>query len=194
MSDRDELDILIDSELSTYAEPRPGLEQRILVRLEARASSPSRFFSGWRLWAFSGGLAMGIVLLLAVPRLTHRDAPVSTARAVNPDLRPPVSSESTISEVHPQVRRLPRTVNASPVAARLEKSRENTEYPQQPKLNVFPAPRPLSPQEQALVALATAPSDSGRERLVDHQRQLDAPLQISAIQIAPITMPDEGKN
>ena len=35
MPERDELERLIDSELASYAEPRAGLEQRVLARLEA---------------------------------------------------------------------------------------------------------------------------------------------------------------
>jgi hypothetical protein len=61
-----------------------------------------------------------------------------------------------------------------------------------PKQDVFPLPQPLSPEEQALIAMATAPASSARENLIASQRQLDAPLEIPTINIAPITKPDPG--
>ena len=192
MPERDDLDMLIDSALSTYAEPRPGIEQRILAHIEAVSSTQSGICRGWRLWVLAGALAMAVVLLVGIPRLMHREVSVTTARATVPDRGPVAVPKNAIPQV--PVRHLPRVVKSVLGTAQTKGSTKNTEYSQRPKLDVFPASQPLSTQERALVALATVPSASGRESLMAKQRQLDEPLEISAIQIAPITMPDEGKN
>jgi hypothetical protein len=62
-----------------------------------------------------------------------------------------------------------------------------------PKLDVFPAPQPVSEQEKALLAFAQQSAEA-RQEAFEVPRNDDAPLQISAIQIQPIPQPDEGKN
>ena len=192
MPERDELDLLIDSELARYGEPRPGLEQRILATVDAESVGRAWIFRGWRVWVWTSGAAVAAVLLAGIPQLRHSEVPVTTARATTPDREPVAAPMNTSPEI--PVRHLARAMKGVPGTTRAKAPRKDTEYSQRPKLEVFPAPQPLSAEERALLALATAPSDSGRESLMASQRQSTAPLQISAIQILPITMPEEGKN
>jgi hypothetical protein len=68
-----------------------------------------------------------------------------------------------------------------------------------PKQEVFPAPTPLTPQEQALAALATRNPGNISQAVAEAQKQPIEPLEIAAIQIQPlnppdINPPDKGQN
>jgi hypothetical protein len=190
MPEIDDLDRLIDRTLASYAEPRPGLNQRILARVEIASSTRSSINRQLWLWALAGAVAAGIAVVIAVPRMGQLEAPPTIAQTLNPDhdsvVPPPVHGER-------QIHRSPRSPKLASIRTRLQGAKD-TMYTQRPKLDVFPSPKSLSPQEQAMVALATASSNSARKILIANQLQLDAPLQISAIKIPPITMSDKGKN
>jgi hypothetical protein len=63
-----------------------------------------------------------------------------------------------------------------------------------PKLDVFPTPQPLTPQEQALAVFAIHGPEPERKALAKAQQQIDAPLSIAAIHIPPVQSPDKGTN
>jgi hypothetical protein len=63
-----------------------------------------------------------------------------------------------------------------------------------PKLDVFPAPQPLSAKEQSMLEFAKQLPDAERQRLVADQKSGEAALEISSIRISPIIMPGLGKN
>jgi hypothetical protein len=45
-----------------------------------------------------------------------------------------------------------------------------------PKLDVFPSPRPLSPEEQALVAFALRAPSEAKKAVVEDQQHWDDPI------------------
>ncbi len=71
MPENDELDLLLDSALATYADPGPnsGLEQRVLAGLEAARRSGEhhpRAFAGtrrWLPWAIAVPVAASLLIL-----------------------------------------------------------------------------------------------------------------------------------
>ena len=193
MRDRDEVDRLIDSELARYAEARPGLEQRILAQVDAESSAPSLSFHAWQRWALATAITIALVLVLSIPHFMHRETSTTTAHITTAEHAPAARSQAVLPESKLEIRQLPKIANTSRDVARAFRSNRIPEKTTRPKLDIFPAPQPLSPEEQALVAIATAPSSSARENLVASQHQLDTPLQISAIAIPPITAPDEGR-
>lgn len=194
MPERDELDRLIDSELARYAQPRAGLEHRILARVEAEAVRHSGIIGRWQAWVLVGAAVAAILLLVTIPRLVHRQPAINSATSTSPNHpHPPSSSESPFSKTQVPIRPLPQTAKRTHNAGPSDGTTKQEEKPDVRKLGVFPAPQPLSAQEQSLVALATASSDAARENLIASQRALNAPLQISAIEIPPINTPDEGR-
>lgn len=192
MPERDDLDRLIDSELAHYAEPRPGLEQRILARVDAASSTRSSLSHAWRQWALVGAIAIALVLSFSIPRFMHRETSTPTAHLAIPERAPAAEAKAVAPEPNAQFRPSPEAANTAHHVARAPRSNRIPEKTRHPRLDIFPAPQPLSPQEQTLVAIATAQSASARESLMASQQRLDAPLQISAIEIPPITAPDEG--
>jgi len=193
MPDRDELDRLIDSELARYAEPRAGLEQRILARVGSEAMRRPGMLGRWRAWVLAGAVAMAIVFAIGLPLSKHHETSVNTGVLATPG-HELVSPTTTVPDIRVQVPDSKRAAGTAQNATRISKATVASERARQPKLDVFPAPQPLSVQEQTFVELATHLPKADRERLLSDQKGQDAPLEISSIKILPITMPDLGKN
>jgi hypothetical protein len=191
MPDHDEMDRLLDSALSTYATPRPGLEDRVLRSLASTraidsARRPFRFPRRWLPWAIAVPIAAAIALLFLLTRGTPAP-PRNYAQSVPQFQRPAAPLERPQSS---SVRAPSRAVH--PVRRQAKAAPEIAIRRDLPKQNIFPSPQPLSSDEQALVALAQAP-ESVRQSLIEAQAP-DGPITISAIQIQPLKMPDPGQN
>ena len=138
-----EVDKLLDAGLARYssAEPRPGLENRILAGLRAQPQ-PSRWLD-WR-WAGALATAAAAVLVLAVFFLRQ------------PLPEPPPPSIATVPALPPTVPAPP--VSQPPAAAKPATRRTQTQVQQaraeDPRLDTFPAPAPLSEQERLLLLFA----------------------------------------
>jgi hypothetical protein len=178
MSDRDNLDQLLDAALSTYADPGAdsGLEARLLARMDAvRESGRQRRRFLWAAGALAAAACM--VLLIAPWRSA---APRIEARSERPEA---VAAVKT-SVPHPS---RPATLRLHKAGAVL--SAHNSP----PKLEVFPKPAGLTGEEQALVHFALHSSEAQHENLVADEQRAEAPIDIAAIAIPPIEPPSPGK-
>jgi hypothetical protein len=169
MAERDEeqkLEELLNSMLAAYsaAEPRPGLETRIVANLRAQGSQGDR--RSWsRVWLLAGaGVAAAVAALVFA--VLHRPAERSQAPAV-------------IVKSPPQV--APDTANQSKPVSEISKGvphlRHKAAVVQEAdtRPDVFPTPAPLSKQERLLLRyLAGTP----REEIVA-QSHVDEPPQDS---------------
>jgi hypothetical protein len=63
-----------------------------------------------------------------------------------------------------------------------------------PKLDVFPTLQPLTPEEQALANFAIHTPAPELQAFIEAQKNDDAPISISAIDIQPLDPPDQGGN
>lgn len=179
MADRDEFDRLLDSALSTYADADPNLAPRVLRQLSLQTTMRRRRTQ----WLWSAGLATAATALLLsiAPWRTPQPqlAPRTEASVAPPQPHPAAPTETT----HTIAPHAPRTAPTRAVAASAPS----------PKQDIFPAPRPLSPEEQALAHLVAQSSPDQRRDLLTAQQQADAPIRISTISIPPISSPSEGK-
>jgi hypothetical protein len=194
MPEKDDLDLLIDSALSTYADPGPdsGLEDRVLVTLAAVRAAAPPIRGGWRRrwlpWAVAIPIAAGLLFLWLSPR---REKPLPAlepqeARAGVPTAIAPHAASS--GEVRPGVPRrhaVRVTQSASPVQA--------AQAAPLPKLDVFPTPQPLTAEERTLVLVVTQTPLPAREALVEAQSLDAVPVRISEIHIPPLEPPDQGQ-
>lgn len=138
--DKDHLEEWLDEALQQYgnAEPRAGLESRILTNLAAE--EPRWFYQGWR-WALVGA---SLTILLTtiwfgiesrVPKTNeHALVPVQSQNAPN---QPEVTSPSASNQSSRQSRRNQAHAFTN---AHLRK----------PRLDQFPSPRPASEEELIL--------------------------------------------
>ena len=135
-------DDLLDNALRHYgaAEPRPGLERRLLARLRAEQSRPALTWRSRWLYASVAALAALVLASLVLPH-THRRAaaPASNAKVV--------SAPASVLTPAPQ-----RIVRPRPVPNSRSKSRVVPAPVHPPKRDRFPSPAPLSEQEQMLAA------------------------------------------
>lgn len=149
---QDELDRLLNNALAKYsaAEPRPGLEERILTNLrDEHIGAPAL---AWWQWVMVPALAMAVLALglwwqfgksIAPPIANH---PVVSAPSMNLG-GPEIAHRDTNTPAPRKVVRTRRTRPQSPVMAFKTAT---------PKLDQFPSPQPLSEEELALAKYASA--------------------------------------
>ena len=211
MPEKDELDLLLDSALATYADPGAdsGLEQRVLTAVgaaRAAQAAPAKPSRRWLPWAIAIPVAAGLLILwLSIGKTVH--APSTQPQfAAHPNSPVNASQTAETSEpAHPKhasgakAHRVVAAVTApfSFAQGRL-KPCPDTQLrcgtTSHPKLDRFPSPAPLSAEERALVAVADAGPPSQREALIESQQHIDAPLSIAALDIPPLAALGEGKN
>ena len=194
MREKDDLDLLIDSALSTYADPGPdsGLEDRVLVTLAGVRTAAPRVGGGWRRswlpWAVAIPLAAGLLFLWLSP---VRDKPLpasepQAARVGAPTAVAPHAGSSSEARCGVPHRHAVRTTQpTSPV--------QSAQTVPLPKLDVFPTPQPLTADERALVVVVTQTPLPAREALVEAQSLNHLPVRIAEIQIPPLEPPDQGQ-
>jgi hypothetical protein len=177
-----ELDQLIDSALSTYAEPRAGLEARVLANLTAQ---PTR--RPWLPWAISLPIAACIVLMLM---LYPRHNPTEPIKQANQNLR--AHTQPAPQSIIAQATQTP-THQSQPHVIAVHATHTAPKPAPLPKLDTFPGARPLSPQEQALVHFITHAPPSELQAIQQAQQEQNEPLHIAAIVIQPIKPLDESE-
>jgi len=187
MPDERELDHLIDSALSTYAEPRADLEARVLANLAAGTSKPEPTRRRWLSWAIALPIAACIVLMLMLyPRHDRIEEPVHQAQQ-SPAPQTQGVPQNSIAQA--------AQLSARPHRPHIVVARATHSAPAPlPKLDVFPTPQPLSPEERTFVRYVANMSESDRKALAATQDQPITPLAIAAIQIQPLAPLDKSEN
>jgi hypothetical protein len=193
MPERDKIDQLIDSALASYAEPRAGLEKRMLARMPLDAERPSR--RRWLLVAIAAPVLAALILLVhRAPKAPHAQPPSQIASTSAEPSRGPSARPSVgrmVAEPAPDV------VQSSGSSHRIRHrdQGQHTNNPVlQPKENIFPTPQPMTSEEQALTRFASEASEADRKALVESQQRVGEPLNISAIRIAPLPSLEEKQN
>lgn len=191
MHEKDHLDRMLESSLLSYgdAELEPGLAERILARVSSE-QRPKEQARGWRnrfvLWAALPAAACLLLSLVlwkpAGPKVIQHSGSLPESASTNTGSKAP--------EVEIVTRPAPKIKTRMP----LQHSRAVAESAVPPKLDVFPRPKPLSAEEQALYAFATQVPEEQRQAVLAAQKSDDAPLNIAAISIQPLEIPDSGKN
>lgn len=143
---QDDLDRALDAALAKYAaEPRAGLEERVLANLRAETARES--VRAWWQWSVLAALAAAAVIAVALSWRTgsHRATPVAVTTPATQAASTQVARSGEQSGVRLKAargtRRTPKHHAAVvvPVAA-------------PPRLDQFPSPQPLSEQEKLLRA------------------------------------------
>lgn len=179
-----QLDQLLDSLLSRYsdAQPRPGLETRILATVRAQAAEQKR--SGWKpLWMWLGAAA-ALVIVAALLLMNHSVRKVPGAPTIANTPQPSVVPPKNPPADHQQVAEGPperkhRPLPQPPLIARTVREEVRKE--------VFPTPEPPSEQERLLLSyLARTPRQEIIAQSKPDRPSLDETLEE---QIVPETQP-----
>jgi hypothetical protein len=194
MREKDDLDLLIDSALATYADPGPdaGLEGRMLAALSpVRKELPRRALirGRWLPWAVALPIAAGLLFLWLS---TQREKPI-------PASEPQQARESVPNPIAPRVdSRSPSPIKEQhrhTVLIRPQPSPvETAQAAPLPKLDVFPTPQPMTPEERALTAVVTETPLHARPAVIDAESLDHQPIRIAEIQIPPLEPPTQGQN
>jgi hypothetical protein len=193
MHETDEIDQMLRSALSTYGDPglESGIEGRVLARIAAeKAPVPRR---RWLPWGIALPVAAALILLLVLSGSRPTHSPAGNAKVAYPPNQSVTSSARLEAGSTPGTTRTEHGITRRTVAGAGHHPAAATNAPL-PKLDVFPSPQPLTPEEQALVAFAARAPEPVRQALIDAQKQADAPLNIAAIEIQPLDPPDQGGN
>src|SRR5262249_19035074 len=149
--DRDQdrhIDELLESLLSEYssAEPRPGLETRILANLQAAAAlEPSR---RWNIrWLWAGAAIAGVVLFAGLLMGRHRS--VTTPKQKVGHVQPPPQQPATV--VQPRGPEKVARATPRPLRPHVPQQPENSDLALNRRPQIFPTPTPLSEQELLLL-------------------------------------------
>jgi hypothetical protein len=179
--DKDHWNEWLDKALQQYgdAQPRPGLESRVLANLEAH----QRRHTGqiWA-WALAGVVMTIFPVLFLWHGLDHSD--------LHKHDDEPVARASQDSRIE-QRTHVPPPISQNPTA-RVRKGLRPviTEHGGNPRLEQFPSPRPLSPQELAALryagqypreaVLVAKEQEKFDDEVQQAQQQVETSLSISA--------------
>lgn len=204
------LDDLLDASLAQYrsAQPRPGLENRILVRLRAEPETLP-----WLPWAWRIGIGLAAAIVLALVSLAYRQRPrVPTSAAESPRPAPSAPASAAKQANHtlatrriepPRKARVarssgPSNFNLGPSSRSVSEKRDSAlPWPQEPRRDVFPSPAPLSEQERLLLsyvrqypgeALSAFPKDGEPLAILEVPDLKTAPLEAKEL---PSTASDQ---
>jgi len=172
------LNRLIDAGLERYtAEPRAGLENRILARVreQQRGRHPV-----WRRWMWACAAAVAAIILTLGLELVRKPQPPAPPRVAveSPKAPPEAPTAKAAVQSPPRQRRLVASMQVAPSAA--------------PHLAKFPSPTPPSEQERLL----TRSREPQLAALAQPQPVSNAtgPIQIAAIDIRRLPDPDPDAN
>lgn len=188
MPERDELDVLIDSALNIYAEPRPGLEQRMLARVSSELARPS----GRRpfLLAIAGLVTASLLLLTYLFLMRPHSQPQEIGHSVG---TPPLPAHVAVPDE-------PRTASQQVPGARVRRRRTSglqrvqSAAIERPKLDIFPMPKPLDVGERVLTRFASQAPEADRKAFLEARQGDDGLLTITAIRIPPLPSPEENQH
>ncbi len=172
---QDRIDSLIDTALRSYAEPGEIPGARVVVaRLmdRARAEKAARR-AAWA-WRWAIAVACGIALIVVLHSMWVTGRPRAAQIAWEP-------------KAPKAVRLQPSLVNRSARKVSMPRagSLQAMERPL-PKMEIFPTPRPLTAQEEALLGFAQQGSLEAKKQAVDAQEHLGDPIVIAELRIEPL--------
>jgi hypothetical protein len=192
MREEDRVAQIIESSLSNYGDPGmdSGLAERILAHVGSERIPPpsvTTWSSAPSLWAVALSAAACLLFAFFGLRTGDRQAerpprqlqPQPTTSALVEQATPPRTSTAIHPPQSPHVR--PSMMTAAKHAS-------------PPKLDQFPQPHALSPEEQALYVFATNTPEKQRQAVLEALRNDDAPLRVATLCIQPLEIPDTGKN
>jgi hypothetical protein len=201
MREKDELDVLLDSALSRYGEGHAtaGLEGRILERIRNAGEAPRAVPRRRRLlWAIAVPVAACVLFLMVTMKREFRHVPLQEAQSQKTGQvqgnREPQPGRAPAGISGPMLRSATRERKAPVIVAARSAGDAIAKPASLPKLDVFPAPQPLTAEERALYTFATAVPEGQRQAVLEAQKKADAPLDLAAIHIPPLEVPEQGKN
>jgi hypothetical protein len=178
MRSDERMEELIDSALRSYAEPGEIPEARVVAARVISQAAEGRRFGWW--WLVVGATACLLVALVgAVWMMRGARVPeiawVPKAPVVGAGLGAPGIRGRSLETRGPSLRSLARP------SLRMTKL---------PKMEVFPTPRPLTAEEQALTVFTEKTTPEVKKQVVEAEKHLGDPIAIAELKIRPLDEED----
>jgi hypothetical protein len=201
MGDKDRfVDELLDSAMTHHpaAEPRPGLEARILERVRAAAGERDARTKVWKLWIAAEATAAVVVMFVAiyVANRSHNPALQTSQTANAVPSTPPKETLTANSGTTPKAGAATPVVEPKRAARGERKSSRRVEAHHWP--SQFPTPAPLTDEEKALIQyVRETPPKVLAASLFNEQSAYQPveiePLKIDPLEIQPLALGPAGK-
>jgi hypothetical protein len=176
-------DALLDAALRQYsaAEPRPGLEQRMLAAVRNAEQERSRGWS-WLDWRVLGATVAVVVLIVALLLRERPQAPQqgATGGATIEAATPPSSGQNTVAANRGETR--PRVPRVAQVAVAVPSAKEEAA----PHLAVFPTPVEPNAQDATLAYMVGNTDPHVLTALAAASSGPTKPIAIEPITIEPL--------
>jgi hypothetical protein len=186
-----DVDQWLDATLSNYskAEPRPGLESRVLANLQAERSRITSRGHWW--WAMGAAAALAAIVVTVLIGESGRDQ--NRGKPVTASIAKPEEAHRVAVQSDPAA----RTAHASTDALKHMPTNQSIQHPSaasEPRLAQFPSPRNLSKEELLLVRrLLVQPlnEQSDNEALLQAAAtRPEADLSVDSLEIRSLDIPD----
>lgn len=201
MEDKDRfVDKLLDSALAhrREAEPRAGLETRIMEGVRAAAGERDARTKVWKLWVAAAATTAVVVMSVAIYVANRSHSPASQTSQASKTVPPPSPRETFTanSGATPETGTAPTVTEQKQIERRVRKPPRHVEAHRWP--SQFPTPAPLTPEEKALVQYVqeTPPevlAASFFPQLLESQPTEINPVKIPPIKIQPLTVRTPGE-
>ncbi|HET9178022.1 MAG TPA: hypothetical protein VFQ24_06660 [Terriglobia bacterium] len=196
MRDKDRfVDELLDSALAHHrtAEPRPGLEARLLERARAGASEQSAGGNIWKLWIAAAATVAVAIMFFAIRVANRPHSPAAETSQASKAVPAPTpkgiltansgaapKAGNAISIIEPK-RAAHRESKPSRRVKNSSRQVEAHHWPSQ-----FPTPAPLTPEQKALVQYVRDTPPQVLEASLFKQKSEGRPMEIRSLKIAPL--------
>lgn len=185
------VDVRIDAALRSYAEP-PGIpEPRVaLAQILSQAEAERRRRTRVWIWTAAPACALLVIALIAVWMLRAPRAPeiARTPRA------PAVATVPVAASPAENVAPTAAHARHRPPSRRELASASSPARQALPRQDVFPTPRLLSPQEQALVAFVSRAPANLQRAVLNDQQNWDQPIRVSEVVVPEVKIRPLGED
>jgi hypothetical protein len=182
------MDERMDAALRSYAEPGEIPEARVVVaRVMELAGSEGRR-SGWWWVVVPATACLLVALVGAVWMMRGARVPEIASVPQAPGVRAGVGA----AESHPSLTKGASGKDEAPELAHAKGGRAQDGAPSTrlPKMEIFPTPRPLTAEEQALVAFTEQATPEVKKQVVEAEKHLGDPIAIAELKIRPLDEED----
>lgn len=196
MPDKDNLDLLIDAAIDTYANVAASdrLEEQMLQGVRRHiADQSARRHLRWSAWSAAlAAAACVLTFALFSPRPEVTPAKNAQKAGVQNHPRGKAAEVPSIPPPPADIRSAQRTAKTVRVLAIPPISAPPAKAPPLPKLDVFPTPAPPDEQAEALAFFIRVAPPGEVKQLLEAQARADAPLAVKQLEIPPLQPLDEG--
>ena len=174
MKYKDDFENILNDALAEFrdAEPLAGIEERVLRRVRAQASRPARAW--WWLAAAPALLLLAFAVWMGLRSTPDRRPASATAQQERAPIAVSPRSTQDAGGEHAAAQITASRTRAVALQARVRK-------PAEPMRAQFPSPRPLDPQERALLALARTQPEALEPWVHEENTQDIAPISIQPL-------------